>query len=158
MNILRLPDLGASTGEAEVVVWLKAIGESITVGEPVLEVQSDKANVEVEATISGTLARVLASVGQIIKPGDALAVIVELDEPRDAAAIERPLAEIVTRLQALQQRAEAGALSTDDVQGATSTLSNYGMLRTVTWANARAHPGTGCGTRHWPSRTADGGG
>ena len=53
MNILRLPDLGASTGEAEVVVWLKAVGESNTAGEPVLEVQSDKANVEVEATVSG---------------------------------------------------------------------------------------------------------
>ena len=94
MNILRLPDPGASTGEAEVVVWLKAVGESITLGEPVLEVQSDKANVEVEATLSGTLARVLASVGQILKPGDPLAVIAEPDEPRDAAAIERALVEL----------------------------------------------------------------
>ena len=91
MNILRLPDLGASTGEAEVVVWLKAVGESITVGEPVLEVQSDKANVEVAATIAGTLARVLAEEGRILKPGDPLAVIAEPDEPRDAAAIERAL-------------------------------------------------------------------
>ena len=94
MNIFRLPDLGASTGEAEVVIWLKATGESITVGEPVLEVSSDKANVEVEASISGTLARVLAEQGQIIKPGDALAVIAERDEPRDAAAIDRAIAEL----------------------------------------------------------------
>ena len=92
MNILRFPDLGASTGEAEVVVWLKAVGESIVVGEPLLEVQSDKANVEVEATISGTLARVLVEEGQILKPGDPLAVIAELDEPRDAAAIDRAIA------------------------------------------------------------------
>ena len=55
------------------VVWRKAVGESITVGEPVLEVQSDKANMEVEATLSGTLARVLAEEGQILKPGDPLA-------------------------------------------------------------------------------------
>ena len=94
MNILRLPDLGASTGEAEVVVWLKAVGESITAGEPVLEVQSDKANVEVQATISGTLARVLAEEGRILKPGDPLAVIAQPDEPRDAAAIERALVEL----------------------------------------------------------------
>ena len=94
MEIMRLPDLGASTGEAEVVVWLKAVGESITVGEPVLEVQSDKANVEVGATMSGILARSLASVGQVIKPGDALAVIAERDEPRDAAAIDRAIAEL----------------------------------------------------------------
>ena len=94
MNILRLPNLGTSNGEAEVVVWLKAVGESITIGEPVLEVQSDKANVEVEATFSGTLARVLAEEGHILKPGDALAVIAEPDEPRDAAAIDRALAEL----------------------------------------------------------------
>jgi len=94
MNIFRLPDLGASTGEAEVVVWLKAVGERITVGEPMLEVQSDKANVEVEATISGTLARVLAEEGQILKPGDPLAVIAGPDEPRDAAAIDRAIAEL----------------------------------------------------------------
>ena len=94
MNILRLPDLGASTGEAEVVVWLKAVGESITMGEPLLEVQSDKANVEVESTLSGTLARVLAEEGKILKPGDPLAVIAEPDEPRDAAAIDRALVEL----------------------------------------------------------------
>jgi pyruvate/2-oxoglutarate dehydrogenase complex dihydrolipoamide acyltransferase (E2) component len=47
--------------------------------------------VEVEATLSGTLARVLVEEGQILKPGDPLAVIAEPDEPRDAAAIERAL-------------------------------------------------------------------
>jgi pyruvate dehydrogenase E2 component (dihydrolipoamide acetyltransferase) len=92
MNIFRLPELGANTGEAEVVVWLKAVGESIVVGEPVLEVQSDKANVEVAATIPGTLVRVLAEEGQILKPGDPLAVIAEFDEPRDTEAIDRAVA------------------------------------------------------------------
>jgi pyruvate dehydrogenase E2 component (dihydrolipoyllysine-residue acetyltransferase) len=77
-----------------VVVWLKTVGESITVGEPVLEVQSDKANVEVAANISGTLARVLAEEGRILKPGDPLAVIAAPDEPRDAAAIDRALFEL----------------------------------------------------------------
>jgi pyruvate/2-oxoglutarate dehydrogenase complex dihydrolipoamide acyltransferase (E2) component len=76
------------------VVWLKAMGESITVGDAVLEVQSDKANVEVVATASGILARVLVEVGQILKPGDALAVIAEPDEPQDAAAIDRALVEL----------------------------------------------------------------
>ncbi len=93
MKILRLPDLGASTGEAEVVVWLKAVGETIAAGEPVLEVQSDKANVEVPASDSGVLARVLVEEGQILKPGDPLAVLAAPDEPRDAAAIDRAVAE-----------------------------------------------------------------
>jgi pyruvate dehydrogenase E2 component (dihydrolipoamide acetyltransferase) len=94
MNILRLPDLGTSSGEAEVVVWLKTVGEHIAEGEPVLEVQSDKANVEVAATASGVLARVLADAGKVLKSGDALAVIAQDDEPQDAAAIDRALAEL----------------------------------------------------------------
>ena len=65
---------------------------------------------------------------------DLLAVVIK-------RADERSLAEIVTQLQALQQRAEAGALSKDDVHGATFTLSNYGVLRTVTWATPVLTPG-----------------
>jgi pyruvate/2-oxoglutarate dehydrogenase complex dihydrolipoamide acyltransferase (E2) component len=94
MNILRLPDLGATTGEAEVVVWLKAVGDAAGAhGEPVLEVQSDKANIEVVATASGILARVLVDEGQILKSGDALAVVAAPDEPRDDGAIDRALGE-----------------------------------------------------------------
>jgi hypothetical protein len=51
-----------------VVVWLGAEGKSITVGEPMLEVRSDKANVEVEATSSGTLAPVLACGNSLCGP------------------------------------------------------------------------------------------
>jgi pyruvate/2-oxoglutarate dehydrogenase complex dihydrolipoamide acyltransferase (E2) component len=94
MKILRLPELGTSSGEAEVVVWLKTVGERITEGEPVLEVQSDKANVEVVAPASGILARVLADAGKLLKSGDVLAVIVQDDEPQDVDAIDRALAEL----------------------------------------------------------------
>ena len=72
-------------------------------------------------------AEVNVAVALALPSDDLLAVVVK-------RADECPLAEIVTRLETLQQRAEASALSTDDVQGATFTLSNYGMLRTVTWA------------------------
>ena len=65
---------------------------------------------------------------------DLLAVVIK-------RADECPMAEIVTRLNSLQQRAETGALSKDDVHGATFTLSNYGMLRTVTWATPALTPG-----------------
>ena len=107
------------------------------------------------ATIEGETvieyAEVNVAVALALPSDDLLAVVVK-------RADERPLAEIVSRLQTLQQRAEAGALSTDDVQGATFTLSNYGMLRTVTWATPVLTPGQAAGTRHWPSRTADGSG
>ena len=90
------------------------------------------------ATIEGETvieyAEVNVAVALALPSDDLLAVVVK-------RADERPLAEIVTLLQTLQQRAEAGALSTDDVQGATFTLSNYGMLRTVIWATPVLTPG-----------------
>ena len=79
-------------------------------------------------------AEVNIAVALALPSDDLLAVVIK-------RADERSLAEIVTRLQTLQQRAEAGALSTDDVQSATFTLSNYGMLRTVTWATPVLTPG-----------------
>jgi pyruvate dehydrogenase E2 component (dihydrolipoamide acetyltransferase) len=90
------------------------------------------------ATIEGDTvieyAEVNVAVALALPSDDLLAVVVK-------RADECSIAEIVTRLKTLQQRAEARALSADDVQGATFTLSNYGMLRTVTWATPVLTPG-----------------
>src|SRR5918992_2621994 len=51
LNILRLPDLGASTGEAEVVVWLKATGDSVTAGEPGRGGEAEQTNVRGGGTV-----------------------------------------------------------------------------------------------------------
>ena len=90
------------------------------------------ATIEEETLIE--YADVNVAVALALPSDDLLAVVIK-------RADECPLPEIVTRLQTLQQRAEAGALSADDVQGATFTLSNYGMLRTVTWATPVLTPG-----------------
>jgi pyruvate dehydrogenase E2 component (dihydrolipoamide acetyltransferase) len=79
-------------------------------------------------------AEVNVAVALALPSDDLLAVVIK-------RADELPIAEIVTGLHALQQRAEAGALSTDDVKGATFTLSNYGMLRTVVWSTPALTPG-----------------
>ena len=93
MHIVRLPDMGASANEAEIVVWLKHAGDIVAAGETLLEVQSDKANVEVEAPASGVLARVLAEEGQLVQADEPVAVIADPDESRDASAIDRALAQ-----------------------------------------------------------------
>ena len=83
------------------------------------------ATIEEETVIE--YAEVNIAVALALPSDDLVAVVIK-------RADECPIAELVTRLHSLQQRAETGALSKDDVQGATFTLSNYGMLRTVTWA------------------------
>ncbi len=79
-------------------------------------------------------AEVNIAVALALPSDDLLAVVIK-------HADQRPLTDIVTELAARQQRAQAGALTKDDVSGATFTLSNYGMLRTVTWATPALTPG-----------------
>jgi pyruvate dehydrogenase E2 component (dihydrolipoamide acetyltransferase) len=91
-------------------------------------------NATIEEQVVVEYAEVNVAVALALPSDDLLAVVIR-------CADERPLDEIVSRLAAAQQRAEAGALTADDVQGATFTLSNYGMLRTVTWATPALTPG-----------------
>jgi len=46
-----------------IVAWFKREGDSFTVGEPLYEVESEKANIEIEAKLPGTLARIVAGEG-----------------------------------------------------------------------------------------------
>ncbi len=70
-----MPALGVAQETGILVNWLKAEGESVAKGEPIMEVETDKATVEVESPASGILASVSASPGQTIPVGQTMAVI-----------------------------------------------------------------------------------
>jgi len=70
-----MPALGMAQEKGTLVRWLKAEGESITKGEPLMEVETDKATVEVEAPASGILASVTAAPGDEVPVGQRIAVI-----------------------------------------------------------------------------------
>jgi pyruvate dehydrogenase E2 component (dihydrolipoamide acetyltransferase) len=75
-----LPALGMSQDTGKIVHWLKAEGEQVTKGEPLLEIETDKATVEVEAPASGLLARVSATAGEDVPVGQVIAVVLAADE------------------------------------------------------------------------------
>ena len=61
-----MPKAGMAMEEGTVVKWLKAEGEPVEKGEPLLEILTDKVNMEVEAQVSGTLIKILAQEGQVV--------------------------------------------------------------------------------------------
>ena len=75
-----MPPLGDSSDEATVLKWLKAEGDSVQKGEQLLEIETDKATVELEALDTGTLRRIFVSEGEVATVGQTLAVIGEPDE------------------------------------------------------------------------------
>lgn len=69
---LLLPPLSATMDRATVVRWLKAAGDSVRAGEAVLEVETDKAVMEVEAPVAGTLIETLVDAGDSVLLGAPL--------------------------------------------------------------------------------------
>jgi pyruvate dehydrogenase E2 component (dihydrolipoamide acetyltransferase) len=79
MDVL-IPNAGQTSGEATIVRWLKKPGDSVKVGEALLEVETDKATMEVEATAAGVLQDVRYETGAVLSVLTAVAVIVEVGE------------------------------------------------------------------------------
>lgn len=92
MHTLLMPNLGDWVDEGKVLRWLKREGEQIKEGEPLLEMETDKINVEVPATASGILRKILASEGELVPVGACLACIGEPDEPLPDLAMFQPSA------------------------------------------------------------------
>jgi TPP-dependent pyruvate/acetoin dehydrogenase alpha subunit len=74
---LKMPDLSTTGSPIKVIRWLIEVGDWVERGQAVLEVETDKATMEVEALGSGTLLQQLVSVGSDASAGDLLAVIGE---------------------------------------------------------------------------------
>jgi 2-oxoglutarate dehydrogenase E2 component (dihydrolipoamide succinyltransferase) len=74
---LTLTQLVPEMEYATVTRWLKREGDSLTAGDPLLELEAEKANHEVDAPVSGVLASIVAVEGDEVKLGDMLAVIEE---------------------------------------------------------------------------------
>lgn len=72
---LRLEQIVPEMEYATVTRWLKREGEAVTAGEPLVEVEAEKANHELEAPVSGVIASIVAAEGDEIKVGDTLVVI-----------------------------------------------------------------------------------
>jgi pyruvate dehydrogenase E2 component (dihydrolipoamide acetyltransferase) len=81
-----MPALGLAQETGKVLGWLKAEGEPVMKGEPLLEIETDKITVEIEAPASGTLARVFAAPGDEVPVGQPIAVILGPDETAERPA------------------------------------------------------------------------
>lgn len=87
-----VPQLGESVVEARVARWLKKEGEPVAVGDPLVELETEKIDLEVNADQAGVLARILRQEGEDVKVGEELAVIEVGASPSAAPAQSQPAA------------------------------------------------------------------
>jgi len=70
-----VPALGESITEATVAKWLKNTGDSIEADEPIVELETDKVNLEVPSPVNGVLGKISASEGDVVQVGSTLGLI-----------------------------------------------------------------------------------
>ncbi|WP_328443085.1 2-oxoglutarate dehydrogenase, E2 component, dihydrolipoamide succinyltransferase [Amycolatopsis sp. NBC_00438] len=72
---VKLPELGESVTEGTVTRWLKQVGDSVEVDEPLLEISTDKVDTEVPSPVAGTVLEIRAGEDETVEVGGVLAVI-----------------------------------------------------------------------------------
>ena len=81
----KLPDVGEGVAEGELVSWLVAPGDRVEEDQPVAEVETDKALVEVPSSYDGVVEELFAEEGEMVPVGDVI-ISFRVDEDGDAEA------------------------------------------------------------------------
>ncbi len=85
---LKMPEVGETVTEGTIERWLKQPGDHVDKYEPIVEINTDKVNVELPSPVSGTLLEIVAPEGATVNVGDTLALIEEV--AGEVAAEEAP--------------------------------------------------------------------
>ena len=96
----RFPDVGEGIAQGEIVRWLVALGDEVRADQPLVEVETDKAVVEIPAPRAGTILRLPVAAGETIQVGEILAVIGEPNGAEAGIAPPPEAASVVGRLDA----------------------------------------------------------
>ena len=161
----RSPILARASAEAEIVTWHVSQGDHVIADQPLVSVETDKAVVEVPAPFFGTVAKLIAKEGAIVKIGaplveiatgkteDTGAIVGELDKPKQpgqppkpaagkaAPAVRRLAAKKGVDLADLNGTGPGGAILTRDVEAAAAGLAGEelrGPRRTMAQAMERS--------------------
>jgi pyruvate dehydrogenase E2 component (dihydrolipoamide acetyltransferase) len=109
-----MPALGQTSDELVLVAWLRAAGDQVAEGEPLLEVETDKATLEVEAALSGTLLAVVCEAGRTVTAGTVVGWIGEPGEQipeEEEAPARKVLATPAARTLAREQGVDLAGLT-----------------------------------------------
>jgi len=116
---VMMPKGSDTMTEGKVLKWLKKEGDAISTGDTIVEIETDKVNMEVEAMGGGVLRKILVAVDKVVPVGELLAVIGKADE--DISALLKT--DGATKASAKTQEAAAGSHAPSAASGASSAPS-----------------------------------
>ncbi|MBB1033539.1 2-oxoglutarate dehydrogenase, E2 component, dihydrolipoamide succinyltransferase [Dietzia sp. CQ4] len=152
---VTMPELGESVTEGTITNWLKAVGDTVEMDEPLLEVSTDKVDTEIPSPVAGTLQKIVADEDETVEVGAVLAVIGDGDssdqddEPADEGTSD---AAESTRPDDAPAQAEgdatdaAGAAEQDDAAGGTPKTEKKAAKKAAAKAEKSADTADGPGS------------
>jgi pyruvate dehydrogenase E2 component (dihydrolipoamide acetyltransferase) len=103
----RLPDVGEGLEEGEIVAWLVSPGDTVARDQPLVEIQTDKATVELPSPVAGRVLRLAAGAGEVVKVGQLLVVLEDGAAPVTAGVAEPAAPAAEPSAQAAEPSAQA---------------------------------------------------
>src|ERR1043165_4681573 len=83
---LKIPDVGESIRESQIGRWLKKEGDAVALDENVVELETDKASMELAAPAAGVIGQILKKEGDMVAVGDVIGYV----EEKGAATAKKP--------------------------------------------------------------------
>ncbi len=132
-TVIRMPEVLAGSAEAAIQTWLVTPGQSLTVGTPLAEVETEKAIVEYAAEIEGTVLKLLVAEGVPVKVGDPIAIVGAEGESVDGPLPSDPAHSVAPAAASAQLPAAAAPATTaptraapaEQVRAAVSAAPDY---------------------------------
>jgi 2-oxoisovalerate dehydrogenase E2 component (dihydrolipoyl transacylase) len=131
-----LPDLGEGLEEAEVAAWLVSEGDTVALNQPIVEVETAKANVEIPSPFAGRIAKLHAAAGDTVKVGSSLVTFeiadVEAEGPPTGSgggsvaatpAVRKLAKELGVELASVSGTGQGGRVTREDLERAASGAS-----------------------------------
>jgi 2-oxoglutarate dehydrogenase E2 component (dihydrolipoamide succinyltransferase) len=131
---LKLPKMGESVAEATITSWLKEVGDTIELDEPILEIATDKVDSEVPSEVDGILIEQLFNVDDVVKVGQTIAIIevdgenTENTQVTESDSNEEDEVIITTAVEEIAKTVEASKTFVNDDDGIPSGDRFYSPL------------------------------
>ncbi|TWO34421.1 2-oxo acid dehydrogenase subunit E2 [Seonamhaeicola sediminis] len=120
---LKLPKMGESVAEATITSWLKEVGETIEMDEPVVEIATDKVDSEVPSEVEGVLVERFFDVDDVVQVGQVIAIIETERDDEPKTNIESNQAEVEESV--VEQIEEAITIAKESVAPVVSSGNRF---------------------------------
>ena len=121
---VRMPRMSESMEEGRVLEWLVAIGAEVKRGDPLVEIETDKANMTYEAAAEGLLVELLAQEGELVPVGQVIARIGDAEEIKTGGAASSRQAEVAGSESARPAEAAPVAVAAATAPGPTVLMTD----------------------------------